>query len=79
MSDEEPDEEKNFDSIEHLFGGEGMADAAEIAFEAMAQIMAPVYRALKRQGLSAQESAALTAAFVAQNMPVDLQGPQDGS
>lgn len=67
------------DAHDDLFDEDGLANGMDIAFESMAGIMISMYKALKRHGLSAQEAAALTAAFIAQNMPVDLQGPQDGS
>lgn len=54
-------------------------DEAKVAFDEMAKIMAPMFRALTRNGLTGQEAAALTAAYWAQNMPTELQGPIDGS
>lgn len=60
-------------------GMEGDFDVTKIAFEAMASLMAPLFKALTKQGLSGQEAAALTAAYWAQNMPVEPEEPQDGS
>lgn len=67
------------DDNDHLFDEEGMKSESEIALEALATSVVQMYRAFKKEGLSPQESAALTAAFVSQNMPIDMQGPQDGS
>lgn len=65
--------------MDNDFDTSGFPDASEIAFDELAKLMVPMFRAFIRQGISAQEAAALTAAYCQQIMPSDGQGPQDGS
>lgn len=51
----------------------------QAALESMAAAMATLFKAFKKQGLSAQEAAALTAAYASQIIPEDPKGPTDGS
>lgn len=67
------DEEFDFDELEKAL------DTQKILFEKMAELMAPLYRAFRAQGLSAHEAAVLTAAYFTQTMPIDAIGPQEGS
>lgn len=45
----------------------------------LAAIVIPMYRIFTLSGLPPQEAAALTAAMVAQNVPIPGVGPQEGS
>lgn len=58
---------------------DGLPDAEEIALQIAAEAMAKLFHALTKAGLAPQEAAALTAAYVSQNMPHQGQGPTDGS
>lgn len=64
MDNLDPFEEGEFD---HVF------------YEMVAEVVVPLYRAFKAQGVSGQEAAALAAAFAQQMIPTDTKGPQDGS
>lgn len=60
------------------FMGADDFDEQKIAFEMVAKIMAPMFRALTKEGLSGQEAAALVAAYMAQTMPQPMEDPPDG-
>lgn len=54
-------------------------DEQRIVAEEAAKLLVPLFKAFVSQGLQPQEAAALTAAIMAQNMPLPPIGPMDGS
>lgn len=54
---------------------EGDFDDIKIVLEMMAQVAVPMFKAFRAQGLSTQEAAALTAAYINQIVPQEQQKP----
>lgn len=49
----------------------------QAALEEMARLLVPIFRAFMKEGLSAQEAAAMSAAMIAQNMPLPSPPPME--
>lgn len=65
------------EDFEPPFDGEEVQ--MKVAFEFLANVAVPMYKAILKGGLTPQEAAALTAAILSQNVPLPGQEPQDGS
>lgn len=61
------------------FDGSELPNEEEVFMNIFMDSVLPLYKGFKDHGLSIQEAAALTAAFVSHALPQQLKGPVDGS